>query len=128
MAAELRVHTRKATNTDGPPAAVGNLGNVAANVSTAAVTANRNAPKLYISDGTQWLFVNPAALIEVFENSTATAGQTTVTLFNQPVRGVTLSLNGALLRSADDYNQAGKTITFTYPLQAGDSIVVEYWA
>lgn len=61
MSAELRIKTRKATNTDGSPGGVGNIGNLAANASTASIAANNGAPKLFLSDGTQWLLVNPPA-------------------------------------------------------------------
>lgn len=61
MAAELRILTRVSTNVDGSPGGTGNIGNLAANASAAALAANNGAPKLFLSDGTQWLLLNAAA-------------------------------------------------------------------
>ena len=73
MPNEIRILNRVA-GADQSPGGTGNQGNLAVNASPASKTANNGTPKLFFSDGTAWIQLNPPAAVPSVGSTTLPGG------------------------------------------------------
>jgi len=104
---------------------------------TFVIDADANAAQLTANpDGTVDLAIATVGYVQSALNATknvygeaptVTAGNTDVTLAHTPIANTErVYLNGLRQKAGDDYTISGGTISFVAPLQADDTVVVDY--
>lgn len=92
------------------------------------VSGHQDAGNMMVWDGTKWDVIEHAInLNPTVDVRPVVAGQTQFVLGHEPAHDLWVSINGVTMVPGEDYTRAGDTITFPYPLTAGDTFEARYF-